>query len=213
MKSRNTILSLAIITALFISTNSFAQQNSGSDNPVTFAKGDNVFNLGVGIGGAYSYWGDGYSETPNFILSYENGTFGNVGPGTISLGGLVSYKGISYDWNGGGRNDYNYSEKWNYWIIGFRSAYHWNFTTSSKFDPYVGLMLSYYVISHSFSSNDPYYNQPGNPGYYYYYNNYPSYLGLSLFIGARYYLSSKIGLWAELGYGYTTLALGVNFKL
>jgi hypothetical protein len=208
MKIKAILFSVAITTALFISDNVFAQDGGGNG---AFAKGDNVINVGIGIGGEYSYWGNGYSVSPNIVASYENGTFGNIGPGTISLGGLISYKGISYDWVDG-RSNYNYSEKWNYWIIGFRGAYHLNVPSAPKFDPYAGIMLGYYIVGHTFSSNDPYYNQPGDPGYYYYNNGYPSYIGFSMFIGARYYLGSKVGLWAELGYGYTTLALGVSFK-
>lgn len=181
---------------------------AGSDEP--FSKGTNVVNLGVGIGGLYTYWGPGYSSTPNFVISYENGTFGHVGPGVISLGALLSYKGISDNWID---NGYSYSDKWDYWILGFRSAYHWNFTSSKKFDPYLGLMLGYYYVNYMFTTNNPDYYQPGNPGYVYYSSSYPNYLALSMYLGARYYISNKVGIWGELGYGYTTLALGVNFKI
>ena len=46
-----------------------------------FGKGTNLINMDVGLGGYYTYWGSGYYETPNFVIDYENGTFGNVGPG------------------------------------------------------------------------------------------------------------------------------------
>jgi len=180
----------------------------GNNEP--FSKGTNVLGLSIGVGGYYSYWGYGYSETPNFVLTYENATFGNVGPGVISLGALLSYKGIGDNWVAGG---YSYSEKWNYWIVGLRSAFHWNFTNSPKFDPYIGLMLGYYYINYTFSTDNPDYFHPGNPGYVYYASSYPNYYALSLYLGARYYVSNKVGIWGELGYGYSTLALGVNFKL
>ncbi|HXP48897.1 MAG TPA: hypothetical protein VN922_03025 [Bacteroidia bacterium] len=176
-----------------------------------FSKGTNVINAGVGIGGYYSYWGGGYYETPNFILSYENGTFGNVGPGTISLGALFSYKGISDNYIGS--DGYNYTDTWAYWILGFRSAYHLNVPDAPRFDPYAGLMLGYYFLNHTFSTNNPDYMHPGNPGYVYYSASYPNYAALGLFVGARYYLSNAVGVWGELGYGYTTLAIGVNFKI
>lgn len=209
MKIKNKIQSWLISGAVLLGLNSFGQSNSGGGTPQSFTQGTNVINLGVGVGGYYTYWGSGYSSTPNFVISYENGTFGNVGPGTISLGGLLSYKDITHSWVDG----YNYSEKWTYWILGFRSAYHWNFTSNDKFDPYAGLMLGYYVLNYSYTSNDPNYNRPGDPYYGYYGNNYNNYMALSLFLGARYYVSSKVGFWGELGWGYTTLALGVNFKL
>ena len=207
MKTKNSILAGLISGALFISSLCFGQD--GSNSPQTFTKGSNVINVGIGLGGYYNYWGSGYSSTPNFVISYENGTFPNVGPGTISLGGLLSYKGISDNYTDG----YTYTNKWTYWILGFRSAYHWNFTSSTKFDPYAGLMLGYYFLSHTYSSNDPNYNHPGDPYYHYYTDSYGNYASLSLFLGARYYVSNNVGFWAELGWGYTNLALGVNFKL
>ena len=222
MKTKNVITAVIGICLTGIVTIGFAQapdtqtnsvpSNSASSNTNAFGKGSNVLNVGVGLGGDYTYYGYGYSSTPNFVLSYDNGTFGNVGPGTISLGGLFSYKGISYgytDFNSG----YTYNQNWNYYIIGIRSAYHWNFTSSSRFDPYLGIMLAYYDINYKASSNDPYYDRPGNPHYYYYSNSYASYTALSLYIGARYFVSNRVGLWLELGYGYSNAALGVSFKL
>jgi len=206
---------ITIATAvLFFSNALMAQEHQSSSTPsdnLSFAKGDNVISLGVGIGGYYTYYGTGYTGTPNFILSYENGTFGNVGPGTISLGVLLSYKGIGYDYTNPYSN-YYYNEKWTYYIIGLRSAYHWDFFNSPKCDPYAGIMLGYYFLGYTFSSNDPYYKNPGDPYYYLSSGSYGSYLAISLYLGFRYYLTPKVGLWAELGYGYSTLALGVNFK-
>ena len=199
-----------LILPLFV----FAQDSNyhaPASNPQAFGKGSNILDVGVGLGGYYSYWGYGYFETPNFVASYENGTFGNVGPGTVSLGALFSYKGIQNNWVS--NNGYSYSDRWNYWIFGLRSAYHWNFTSSPRFDPYVGLMLGYYVVNHMFVSNDPFYAEPGSPGYISYSTTYPNYLALSLYIGARYYVSNRVAIWGELGYGYATLAAGLSFKL
>jgi hypothetical protein len=208
-----------VLSALFaiIFSASFGQETA--PQPVTaapatnwaFSKGTNVINAGVGMGGYYNYWGGGYYETPNFILSYENGTFGNVGPGTISLGALLSYKGIGDNYIGG--DGYSYADNWTYWILGFRSAYHLNVPGAPKFDPYGGLMLGYYFLNHTFSTNNPNYMHPGDPGYVYYTATYPNYAALSVYVGARYYLSNTVGIWGELGYGYTTLAIGVNFKI
>jgi hypothetical protein len=193
----------------------FAQNNNNSalpSNTDAFGQGSNILSVGLGLGGDYTYYGNGYSSTPDLVLSYDNGTFGNVGPGTISLGGLLAYKGVSYSYTDP-YTGYNYSQNWYYYIIGFRSAYHWNFTNNGHFDPYIGLMLAYYDIGYKSSSNDPYYNHPGDPYYYYYANTYNSYLAFSLYLGARYYLSDRVGIWLELGYGYSNAAVGVCFKL
>lgn len=217
--------SLLIGALLLVCMSVFGQDNSGVMQPTEttqptiqpqssgyyFGKGSNLISLGVGLGGYYNYWGGGYYQTPNFVISYENGTFGNVGPGTISLGGLFAYKGVSDNWLDG--DGYSYTERWNYWILGFRSAYHLQISSAPKFDPYAGLMLGYYFLGYSFSTNNPDYMHPGNPGYVYYVATYPSYYALSIFLGARYFVSNKVGIWGELGYGYSTLAVGISFKI
>jgi hypothetical protein len=208
MKAEKLIKTISMAGMLCMASVAVAQ----TSNTDAFGQGSNIINAGVGIGGDYTYISSGYTSTPNIVLSYDNGTFGNVGPGTISLGAIFSYKGVSYDYTDP-FTGYYYDQSWTYYILGVRSAYHWNFTSSSKFDPYAGLMLGYYDVSFKTSSSDPYYNNPGNPHYYYYSNNYNSYLALSLYIGARYYLSNRVGLWLELGFGYTDLAFGVAFKL
>lgn len=209
MKKINAILTVG---AMLFAMPSFAQQDKAANASESFGKGTNLIGVGIGIGGEYTAWNSGYTQSPNFVATYENGTFGNVGPGTISLGGLLSYKSIGYKYTDPYLN-YYYNEKWTYWIIGLRSAYHWNFTHSAKCDPYAGAMLAYYYLGYNFTSNDPYYKNPGDPYYYVYSGSYNSYLALSLFVGFRYYLSNNIALWAELGYGYSNLALGVSFKL
>jgi hypothetical protein len=211
MKTKEILIAVAVFLSAFAAIAQDSNRNESYYKPEgeSFGKGSNVLNLGVGIGGFYSYWGAGYFETPNLVLSYENGTFGNVGPGTISLGALISYKSIGYNYS---YPAYYYDQRWNYWIVGLRSAYHWNFTKSPKWDPYAGLMLGYYMVNYRLTSNDPFYREPGSPYYYLYNTSYGSYYAVSAYLGMRYYPTGKVGIWAELGYGYTNLALGVNFK-
>jgi hypothetical protein len=194
---------------LCMSATAFSQNNNNNlpSNTDAFGKGTNVINVGIGLGGDYTYIGPGYSSSPNIIISYDNGTFDHVGPGIISLGGILSYKSASFDYSD---YSYYYNNSWTYFILGFRSAYHWNFTSNSHFDPYAGLILGYYDISYKESSNAPGYNVVGSP--YYYSTNYGSYVGLTVYIGARYYVSDHIGFWLELGYGYSNAALGLSIK-
>lgn len=216
MKRSNFITTLSFTGLLFFSSIAFSQSSNSNNsdlpsNTNAFGKGTNVLSLGFGVGGDYTYIGDGYTSTPNFVITYDNGTFDHVGPGIISLGGLFSYKGASYDYTDP-FSGYYYNQNWNYYILGFRAAYHWNFTRSDRFDPYIGLMLGYYDISYNISSSDPYYKHPGDPYYYYNTESYNSYLSLSLYLGARYYLSNRVGIWLEFGYGYSNAALGLSFK-
>ncbi len=216
MKTKQLLFGIGLIIAA--STTPLIAQNSGSGdlptNKESFDQGTNVINLGVGIGGYYSFGGLGVSASPNIIASYEHGTFGNVGPGTISLGGLISYKSFSYDntYSYYYGNPYYYDQKWTYYILGFRGAYHWNFTNEPKLDFYAGLMLAYDFAHYSFTTNDPYINSGYDPYYSVYNTTYGSYISLSGYVGMRYYFTHNFGLWAELGYGYTTLAIGVSIK-
>ena len=198
------LILILLLSPIFLNS-ALAQHVSqgASAGTESFSQGTNALAIGVGIGGTYGWWGPGYSSTPNLVISYENGISGNgkVGPGTISLGGLLSYKDISNTSNNP-NNYYYYKQNWSYLILGLRAAYHWNFTGNAKFDPYAGIMIGYNFVSYSSSSNDPFWNNP----------SYDSYTAISLFLGCRYYVTKSIGLWAELGYGYTNLSLGVNFK-
>jgi len=211
MKTKKLLSILCTALLLSASPAVFGQASTQSSDDVAFGKGTNVISIGVGVGGEYTYYGGGYTSTPNLVLSYDNGTFGNVGPGTISLGALFSYKGISNDYTDF-HSGYDYNQNWSYYVLGVRSAYHLNVPAAPRFDPYIGIMLAYYDISYHETSNDPYYNDPGNPHYNYYVDNYNSYMAFSLYIGARYYLTNRVGLWLELGYGYSNAALGVSFK-
>src|ERR1700761_1397746 len=117
MKTKNFFAAITVNILSLLPLAGFAQ--SDNPNPVTFPQGTNVLGIGVGIGGRYDEWGPGYTQTPEFVLSYENGTFGNVGPGTISLGGLVAYTGTAYTYYDRG-SDYTSTNHLNYWVIGFR---------------------------------------------------------------------------------------------
>lgn len=167
--------------------------------------GDNVLNVGVGIGstllGGYSYH-DG-SQTPAIGISFEHGTW-ELGDGIVSLGGYVGYKSLKDEWRYG---SYVSTWKWTYTIIGIRGAYHFPLD-NEKLDLYLGAMLSYNILNFKYTDTDPNYNSSFDWS-----GGYGSTAGFSGFGGVRYYLSDNIGLNAELGYGIAYLTLGVSFKL
>jgi hypothetical protein len=98
------------------------------------------------------------------------------------------YKAGDYGWN------------FNHLIIGARGALHYQLV--DKLDTYAGLMLGYDAVSSSLYGTNQYNILAPTP----------SALGLSLFIGARYYFSDNTAAFAELGYGIALLQLGVSFK-
>jgi hypothetical protein len=162
----------------------------------TFIKGTNVVSAGVGLGSSLGNYSRS-SQTPALSLSYDKGIWDIGGPGVISLGAYAGRK--SYKYSGAG-----YVEKWGYTIIGVRSAYHYNGINSDKFDVYGGVMLSYNILNYSFKDNSG--NNVNGGG------NYGSGTGFTLYAGGRYFFSSNIAAFAELGYGVSYLTLGVAYK-
>ena len=167
-------------------------------------EGVSMINLGAGFGGLYKYSGLGYVSTPTISLSYEMGVFPDIGPGTISIGGLIAYKSTDYDWGG----LMYYRQHWSYLIIGGRGAYHYDFSWDKKFDPYAGFMMAYYITSYSIDSNDPLKSDPS----WLLDSGYSNYIGMSFYVGGRYFFSDVFGAFVEAGYGYSFLTGGLSVK-
>lgn len=167
----------------------------------SFKEGTNIISGGIGLGstlGSYTY----SSQTPALSVQYERGVWEMDGPGIISLGGYIGLKGYKYSGSSAG---YQYSEKWNYTIIGVRSAYHYTGLKNGKIDVYGGVMLSYNNLSYKYSDNitNSSYSSAGSYG---------SAMGFSLYAGGCYYFASNLAAFAELGYGVSFLNLGIGYK-
>ena len=157
-----------------------------------FQKGTTAANVGIGLGTALGGLG---SARPAISISVDHGFWDIGGPGVITLGGYLGNTGYKYDALG-------YTAKWNYLIIGARGAYHYNgFTDLPNLDVYGGAMLGYNIVSYK--------SEGGGTDLS---NNYGSGLGLSGFVGGRWFFTDHIGAYAELGYGVSVLALGVTCK-
>lgn len=158
--------------------------------------------------------------TSTTLLAQQNGGFKkgdkllNIGIGVNSFydGGIpigASFeKGITNNISVGVNADYlstDYASlKFTAIYLGVRASYHFNDLLkieSEKIDLYGGPTLGY----RSFSWKDADQNDLGD--------EYGSGLFLGAFIGGRYYLNNKIGLFAELGaIGSTNARVGVAFK-
>lgn len=172
-----------ILLAVLISSGTYAQQ---------FQKGTTAVNAGIGLGTALGGLG---KARPAISVSLDHGLWDVGGPGVISMGAYIGNTGYKY-------TDLGYSAKWNYIIAGVRGAYHYNgFTSVPNLDVYGGAMLGYNIVKYSSDGNDN--NLSGNYG---------SGLGLSGFLGGRWFFSEHIGAYAELGYGVSVLNAGVSFK-
>jgi len=156
----------------------------------SFTKGNNLFNVGVGIGSPF--FGSGYeSSLPvNPSISYERGV-----SDAISVGGQLSYASAKYD------AGFNYTFKESAIYIGARGSYHFNelLKLSPKFDLYGGTSLGYVTVSVS-----------DNQGSF---TGTASGFGFGLYAGAKYYFGSSTAIYSELGYeSLSFLNLGIAFK-
>lgn len=171
-----------------------------------FEAGDNVLGLGVGLLGGYNVgWsGSGVSQSPAITFHYDHG-MGDLGPGTWGLGGFIGYKTISYDDRY--LNYYNYDYRYTFFVLGARGTWHYNeWHGSSKWDTYGIVMLAYKSIS--WKDHTDYGNYPHST-----YSYSGSGIDLGIGLGARYWFNDRFGAFAELGYGITTLQVGVSMKL
>ncbi|HEY4787952.1 MAG TPA: hypothetical protein VIH57_17985 [Bacteroidales bacterium] len=155
-----------------------------------FKEKDKVLNLGIGFGSAI-YASGASSSFPPLSASFEYGVKEGVGPGVIGIGGLLGYTSAKY-------NDFGFNWRTSYTVIGVRGSYHL-VDLADKLDAYGGIMLGYSIVSSS-----------GDFGTY---STASSGANFGIFAGARYYLSDKFALMAELGYGFAILNVGVAIKL
>lgn len=166
----------------------------------SFNKGTVAVNLGLGLGIGYGY-GYGYSfggstkSSPAVSLSAEKGLVDGIGPGVISVGGLLGYKSYSYEWS-------SYKTTWTNVYLAARGAYHYNFTANPKLDTYAGLSLAARIENYSSNYEDDALDNPyGGVN-----------LEVGVFAGGRYLLTNKVGAFAELGYDMSYMKLGLTAK-
>ena len=178
-----------LLIALFVAISSAAIAQGGGSS---FNNGDNLVNVGIGIGSPF--FGSGYSSSlpVNPSFSYEKGI-----TDAISVGGQISYASSKFD----DRPYSNYSFKENAFYIGARGSYHLNqyLDLDSRFDIYGGASLGYVIV-----------NVSDNTGYT---GSAASDIGFGLFAGGKYYFQENTAVYAELGYqSLAFLNIGVAFK-
>lgn len=165
-----------------------------------FDVGDKVASLSVGIGGNYV---SSTSQSPALGLGYEQGVT-DLGPGVLGLGGYLGYKSLAYKHR---FMTYEYDWRYTYLILGFRGSWHYNeWHGNDRLDTYGGLMLSYNIVNwkdHTVYPSGAIAVSSGSAS---------SGIGLTGFLGTRYYFNDNLGVQAELGYGVAILNLGLAYK-
>jgi len=168
-----------------------------------FQPGDMVLHVGLGIGSIYGIASQSYSGNayflPAFHGSLEKG-LRELGPGVLGVGGSLSYQAGGYHYVGG------YNAGYGALVLAARGAYHPDFMEGKNYDVYGALQLGirYYHYYDQFFDH-----MYGNTSYDY--NNF--YPFASIVVGGRYYFSSNIGVFAELGYDVCYLKAGIALKL
>ena len=175
------LISLLLVIAVSLS---FSQ--------MAYKMGDQVVNLGIGLGGFAGSYGSGSVAITG---GYEYGVTEN-----ISLGGVLGYSSSTDTYWG------DYGWKYTYILIGARGAYHADLFHNPKIDTYGGLLVGYNIVSNSVTGTAPYYGYIGSSAS-------ASYLEFGLFVGGRYYFDPHWAVQAELGYGLGIFNIGVAYKL
>ncbi len=152
----------------------------------------------------------GLGITASFAQAYEKGdNLLNVG---IGLGGgfgtpigLSFEHGFSDKISGGAYVAYATTDggfaglNYTYILTAARASYHFDLNVD-KLDPYIGAILGYNIASVKFKGGG---TVPGASAGGVIYGGH---------VGARYYVSEKIGVFAEAGYGIGNLNAGIAFK-
>ena len=165
----------------------------------TFHPGNTAINVGIGMFGAnhgYDIFGS-VKQSPALSISYERGITDSFGPGTLSVGGLLGYKHYYYDFP---KTDYKAS--WTDVLLMARGTYHYNLTSNPQIDTYAGLTLG--VRLNSYSNNNT--NSASQERY----NDEGLHLATGIFLGGRYFLTDKLGVFAEAGYDMTYFKFGLT---
>ena len=112
----------------------------------------------------------------------------------LGVGGIVGYASAKWEESGWGWKTTNI-------IIGARCALHYSF--APKLDTYAGLMLGYNVVSWKWTGSNSWLQGSASSA---------SDITWSGFVGARYYFTNSFGAFAEVGYGFSVLSLGLSLK-
>lgn len=183
-----------------------ASRNPAQAQNVPLAPGDDLLQLGVGFGGPWSIRFDETSSSPLVQLTYEHALAEVLGTGLVGIGGYVGYKGLRKE-SGLGRDSYFYTDQ-RYTVVpvGLRIVSHYGFGLT-RLDTYGGVGAGINLVKRTvvkqapggdlFTSDD----------------HVNSHFAYSLFVGARYAVGKRFGLWTELAYGNAWWNFGASLTL
>jgi hypothetical protein len=118
---------------------------------------------------------------------------GKYGPGIIGGGVGIDY----YKWD----NDYSFG-RYDYSVIPIQvfGNYHFVIESNKKLDPYAGLAFVYSIVNASWEGSGVAATADGN------------YTDIAGQAGVRYFLTEKMAVQGQIGFGYGTLGIGATWK-
>ena len=165
--------------------------------PDTIEKGNLIINAGVGFG--TPLYGD--MTIPPIIASVDYAL--PLGGLPFTLGGFFGFNQSKYEWSLAG---YGYTYTYTGMAFGARLGYHPDFGVKNL-DTYAALALGYYLFGAEAEYTGNWgiiaKTEPAKYDTFYY--------GFNL--GARYFFTGNIGIWAELGYSALSyISAGITVK-
>lgn len=163
-----------------------------------YAKGQTVGQLGIGVGGLGGFYGS--SSLPVLSLGLDFGIEKN-----ISVGGRVGYTASTVEnpffFQGANRL---YRWKYTYFTIAGRGSYHYPID-NENIDLYGGMDLGYNIVSSKYEGDAITRTVVASSS--------GSYLFWGIHLGGRYYFAKTFAAFAQLGYGFGILNVGISMKL
>lgn len=153
--------------------------------------------INVGIGVATGYYArtssEKYSSSPYLNLSYEQPWKTKLGPGYLGVGAYFGYKSEKYSYYDKylGGTVYYYERRYTYYTMAGRAVYHWDVLNSTKAEVYGGVLIGVRMNVYNYSDTNPYADDP--------FIVVPVVPYVAPFVGARYYFTDAIGVFAEIG--------------
>jgi hypothetical protein len=185
IKTENMKTVFALVSFLLVANLSHAQ---------AFEKGRNYIHFGFGTGpsgvGSANNLFYNYGVSIGIIAGYERGITEKLGIGRIGAGGLIGQSFQSFQ---------SYELFNSGWIsttslVG-RAAYHFDFNID-KMDVYAGIGAGVNIPTGKYKTIST-----------------NSLIQPNLFAGIRYYFTSEMAVYGELGYGASTINIGLVYRL
>lgn len=156
-----------------------------------------MVNVGLGLGYGYSF-GSGLDSSPAISISAEKGVLEGIGPGTVGVGGMIGYKGYSYQFPNS-----DTKATWNTIMLLARSTYHYDLLQIPQLDTYAGISAGLRIETRNNDSDGVQLHDTDTE-----YGG--AHLETGVFVGGRYFLTKNIGGFLEAGYDMTYLKLGLT---